>query len=253
MGKYKPIENEIFHVHTYRCKHASDEADVSYIEKAIELGASRIVFTDHAPFPGNPFRNRMEMKQLPEYISSMKQLKNKYEGKIEILLGLEIEYLPTFHDYIKGLHDSGDFDLLMLGQHIYENEDGTWSFLNQDKSVEFKGISVATVQGIETGFFDVVAHPDRAFRRCKEWNADMMHASYDMINAAKKCGALLEKNYSSMERKGQYWEPFWIRAALLPQIEGFDAHSVEEIENRWTKHKKIITQAEITKLLSGNM
>ena len=250
IGIYKPIQNEIFHVHTWRCKHASDEEDFCYIEKAIELGAPRIVFTDHAPFPGNPFRNRMDMEQLSEYNGSMKQLKREYVGKIEILLGLEIEYLPTFHDYIKELHDSGDFDLLILGQHFYENEDGTWSFLNQDKYSEFKGISTATVQGIETGFFDVVAHPDRAFRRCKEWNAELMRASYDMIDAAKEQGVFLEKNYSSMERKGQYWEAFWVRAALLPQIEGYDAHSIEEMEKRWMKHKTVITQEEIINLLS---
>ena len=53
----------------------SDE-DYEYIEKAIELGAARIVFTDHCPFPENPFRSRMEMEQLPEYILSMRQLRN---------------------------------------------------------------------------------------------------------------------------------------------------------------------------------
>ncbi len=33
------------------------------------------VFTDHCPFPENPFRGRIEIEQLPEYILSMKQLK----------------------------------------------------------------------------------------------------------------------------------------------------------------------------------
>ena len=166
-----------------------------------------------------------------------------------MLYGLEVEYLPTFHDFIKELYESGDFDLLILGQHIYENEDGTWSFVNQDKSTEFRGICDATVKGIETGFFDVVAHPDRAFRRCKEWNADMMRVSYDVINAARKHGLILEQNYSSMERKRQYWPPFWDRAALLPQVKGYDAHSVEELEQRWKKHNMPLTQEEIMKLL----
>lgn len=29
------------------------------IERGLQLGASEIVYTDHAPFPGNPFNNRM--------------------------------------------------------------------------------------------------------------------------------------------------------------------------------------------------
>ena len=72
---YQPIENEIFHVHTWRCKHASEEQNYKYVEKAIDLGANRIVFTDHCPFPGNPFRSRMDMEQLPEYMSSLLHLK----------------------------------------------------------------------------------------------------------------------------------------------------------------------------------
>ena len=50
---------ELFHVHTYRCKHAGDEREIEYVKRAIELGAGRITFTDHAPFPGNPFGHRI--------------------------------------------------------------------------------------------------------------------------------------------------------------------------------------------------
>ena len=57
---------EIFHVHTFRCGHAGNDQDVEYVKKAVALGAKRIVFTDHCPFPGNPFKSRMEIEQLPE-------------------------------------------------------------------------------------------------------------------------------------------------------------------------------------------
>ena len=96
--KYTPLPGEAFHIHTKRCGHASGE-DREYIEKAIELGAPRIVFTDHAPFPGNPFRNRMIVEELPEYMETFRRLKEEYAGKIEIMIGLECEYLPGFHSY----------------------------------------------------------------------------------------------------------------------------------------------------------
>lgn len=38
--------------------------DREYVEIAIALGATRIIFTDHAPFPGNPLGNRMPYEQL---------------------------------------------------------------------------------------------------------------------------------------------------------------------------------------------
>lgn len=60
-------EKTIFHVHSYRCKHASQEQEEEYIKKAIELGATKIVFTDHAPFPGNPFLNRIGPREILIY------------------------------------------------------------------------------------------------------------------------------------------------------------------------------------------
>ena len=43
--------NYFFHVHTRRCKHASDENNEKYIQRALQLGANKIVYTDHVPFP----------------------------------------------------------------------------------------------------------------------------------------------------------------------------------------------------------
>ena len=81
---YFQKEDEIFHVHTNRCGHAGNEADDEYVEKALTLGADRIVFTDHAPFPGDPFVNCMKMNHLSEYCLSTKPLKVKCQGRIEV-------------------------------------------------------------------------------------------------------------------------------------------------------------------------
>ena len=133
--KYIPLPREAFHIHTKRCGHASGE-DREYIEKAIELGAPRIVFTDHAPFPGNPFRNRMLIEELTEYIETFRRLKEEYVDKIEIMTGLECEYLPGFHSYYEELKGQSGLDLLILGQHFYEKRDGTYNFTDSDRTGE---------------------------------------------------------------------------------------------------------------------
>ena len=247
---YQPTDNEIFHVHTKRCKHASEDEDYRYVEAAINLQADRIVFTDHAPFPGNPFRNRMEMEELVGYVESMKVLRREYAGKIEVKFGLEIEYLPSFRAYYRELYDSNEFDLLMLSQHFYENADGSYSFQNADKSEEFKGLSAATVQGIETSLFDVVAHPDRIFRRCKCWNADMALASNEIIRAATEYGMLLERNHTSRQRKNQFWPEFWARVKIKQALEGYDAHSVEEMNKIRLRTSPMLTLEEIESLFA---
>ncbi len=50
----------LFHVHTFQCGHAEHVPDEAYILRAIDMGADSIWFADHAPFPGNPFGNRMK-------------------------------------------------------------------------------------------------------------------------------------------------------------------------------------------------
>ena len=240
LWKYRPIKKEIFHVHTKRCKHAEDVEDEAYVKKAIELGATRIVFTDHSPFPGNPFGNRMDYEELPEYIDAMQSLKNKYKHQIEILCGLEVEYLPSYDAYIKELKELGDFDVLILGQHMYELIDRPlhWSFELADKSNEHEFLAEAMINGINTGYFDVVAHPDRIFRRCKDWTETCNHIAYEIGVSAARASMPLERNFSSMQRKKQYREEFWdkIQDSMLA-VDGIDAHSINEIED-WVKQNK---------------
>lgn len=232
-NRYIPVEKEIFHVHTYRCKHAGDIQDFEYIEKAIEVGSNRIVFTDHAPFPENPFGNRMSINELDSYVDALNVLKKKYTDKIDVLIGLEIEYLPSYVEYYKELSRTGKFDVLMIGQHFYEVSPNKYSFtLDKDllKQREVIECANAIIEGIKTGIFNVVAHPDRIFRRRKEWTADMEKVSREIIQAASEYGVLLEQNESSKSRKYQYWEEFW---KLVPQnimLKGLDAHSLKEIK-----------------------
>lgn len=231
----------LFHIHTYRCGHASPEPDVAYIEKAISLGANRIVFTDHCPFPGNLLPWRMDYEILPEYISTLKQLREEYKDKIEILIGLEAEYFPSYHWYYKGLLDSGNLDLLILGQHIYEHEDGSFGYTDVNKKAELLGFAKATIQGIKSGFFKVVAHPDRFMDRVGQWDDEAEKMAQRIVRAAEETGIILEHNISSMKSGYLYRPEFWENVPdSLPTIYGLDAHSTEAMEELYQMYQRII-------------
>lgn len=128
----------------------------------------------------------------------------------------------------------------MLGQHMYECGNGQYSF-SLDKTVlkreEAEGLCNAIIEGMMTGYFDVVAHPDRIFRKCELWNSKMEKLSTDMIKVVIENNITLERNISSMSKKNQYWKEFW---DLVPDcaktIIGLDAHSVAELkitEAKW--------------------
>ena len=70
----------------------------------------------------------MKYSQLEEYIASLKQLKEKYNGIIDVHIGLEIEYIPSYWSYYEKLRANNDLEILMLGQHHYEISNGVYSF-----------------------------------------------------------------------------------------------------------------------------
>lgn len=225
---------ELFHIHTYRCGHAENILDEQYILKAIELEADSITFTDHAPFPYDIFGGRMKYRELPEYISSITELKDKYKEQIIIKLGLEIEYLPSFYEYYQELSKIKEIDLLMIGQHFYEVEPGKYSFSFPElQSREHIGCINAIIEGIDTGLFEVVAHPDRAFRRISKWDEVCNSLSKTMANKALEKNVLLEFNLASKEKNNCWWPEFWEMIDSKNKIiEGLDAHYLKELERK---------------------
>lgn len=244
------IENtDIFHVHTWRCGHAEEVPDEAYIKRAIELGATGIWFADHAPFPGDPFQNRMKMDQLPEYLKTLAELRDKYEHQIKVRIGLEIEYFPSWMDFYQMIPHDIELDFLLLGQHIYETESGQYNYSlspEEKKASEFYGCGQAIVDGLNMFHFPVLAHPDRIFRRQKNiWTPIMKWMSQKIIDAAMQNGVILEKNLTSMQEKHLYRTEFW---KLVPEdvktIYGSDAHSLKELEDNWQMQKNLIAEAE---------
>jgi len=234
MNKYLGVRVEIYHIHTARCKHAAG-TDEEYIEAAIKLGADRIVFTDHAPFPGNPFGNRMDFSELEEYIDTFNRLKDKYKDVIEIRIGLEVEYLPRFMYYYKQLTMMDGMDDLIIGQHFYQKDDG-YSFRSKGKSISYedyierlKGLTDAMIEGMETGLFVRLAHPDRMFRHSIKFDDKQRELSIKLIDAAMRLHIPMEINASSIVH-GRYFPEFW---KLVPEeaetYVGLDAHSPEEV------------------------
>ena len=89
-------------------------------------------------------------------------------------------------------------------------------------------------EGIATGLFQAVAHPDRAFRRCKEFGEEQKRVAKEVIEEAVKKRIPLEMNYSSQQRKYNFWPQFWeMVPEEVPILYGADAHSTEELEEAY--------------------
>lgn len=100
------------HTHTPYCYHGNPAAQELYIDRAIELGFERYTLSEHPPLPrdwiDDPelFRSlAMPEEQLPEYMDHAARMKKNYADRIEITVGLELDYLQGRLDYTEKIVD----------------------------------------------------------------------------------------------------------------------------------------------------
>lgn len=181
----------------------------------------------------------MKYEELPEYISTLKGLKEQYQRQIKIHIGLEIEYFFGYDQsgYYQELSNNSNLEILLLGQHMAEDPDDREHYtfewpkerLLED---EYTALSDATVAGMKTGYFKIVAHSDRIFRRRKIWTPEMEAVAVRVIDAVVKYGLPLEKKCSSMRHKHHFWKEFWKIAEEkgAETVIGLDAHKLKRLE-----------------------
>ncbi|MDA3874852.1 MAG: PHP domain-containing protein, partial [Kiritimatiellae bacterium] len=91
-------------MHTVLCKHAEGGLD-AYAAEAKKRGLKGIIVTDHCPLPdGLSPQVRMCPGQWAEYVEMVEICQEKWEGEVDVRLGLESDYLPGLERYLDQLH-----------------------------------------------------------------------------------------------------------------------------------------------------
>lgn len=106
------------HVHTPFCPHGTKDSLELYIEKALERGIEEITFTEHMPLPEGFIEDEALIKDsapvmevMDEYFKALNDIKKKYEGKIKINTGMEIDYLEGHEDETKKILNTLGYNL----------------------------------------------------------------------------------------------------------------------------------------------
>ncbi len=152
-----------YHTHTIRCHHA-EGTEREYIIQGLERGLKILGFSDHSPqvFDNYVSWFRMLPGQLEDYVMTLHSLKEEYAGRIEILIGLEVEYYPLYFNRLLDLIRPYHLDYLILGQHFLGNEsDGLPGCVEQtEEERDLERYVKQTIEALETGVFSHFAHPD---------------------------------------------------------------------------------------------
>jgi histidinol-phosphatase (PHP family) len=107
------------HTHSYFCDGSS--APEEYAEEAIRLGFDTLGFSSHAPVPfDNTFALNEERR--PEYQKAIRELQKQYVDRLEIFMGLEIDFIPGLtRDFELYRQDMG-LDFVIGGIHLVKND-----------------------------------------------------------------------------------------------------------------------------------
>jgi len=171
--------------------------------------------------------------ELKNYVQAVQDVQKTYGDKLQIHLGLEVEYYPAiFGELLSVLQDHG-IEYLLLGQHWNGNEEGEpYNGRPTDSERQLKAYCHQVMDAMQTGLFTYIAHPDilnfvgsnRAYKR---------HIR-KLCQEAKSCNIPLELNLLGLQGQRHYPSPrFWEIAAEegCDVILGVDAHSPQAMNH----------------------
>ncbi len=239
----EPAYTANWHTHTFRCKHASSDAE-DYARAAADAGLKTLGFTDHMPTPDNRWASvRMALDELPAYREAVALARERLP-ELNIYCGLECEYLIEWKNFYGDELPGQGMEFLVLAAHSFPL-DGQWvSTFSREHANDprlVRAYADYLIGGIGTGLFTYVAHPDLFGFFYDVWDAETQAASRDIAQAARDARVPLEINAygfrkppmqtPSGTRPTYPWEPFWTVVADVgaPAIVNSDAHHPRDI------------------------
>ena len=231
-----------YHVHERHSRDARTGSISRYVKIAERKGIKEIAFTTHLIVTGPDIDIGIPENEIPEYLKEIElESKNTY---VILRTGLEIDYFSGEQRNLQRIIDEYDFDFILGSTHYINGVDiGNRTLVQRF----FKGKSISEganeyyrvwKQAIESGLFDVMAHPDywrkyiHYFRDPPTWE-DYGTLVYDALRSLTKNNVGIEVNTSGF-RHGT-GSPFPIQEFLLAAKEagvnivtvGSDSHATD--------------------------
>lgn len=224
------------HTHTNFCDGKAEPEE--YVKQAIELNYHTLGFSGHAPVP---FENHFAIKEesLEDYFIAIRNLKEKYQNQINILLALEIDFIPGITKEFDWFKKAGNLDYIIGGVHLIRNKEveGLW-FIDgplQEKYDEginklYKGNGRKGVEAyyhqvhemLATQNMDIIAHfdkikmhnKDRYFSEEEGWYKDLVWKTLKYISKETEC--IIEVNTRGLYKKRS--DTFFPSPEILEQV-----------------------------------
>jgi len=186
------------HTHSFYCIHGTGKIS-EYVSEAESAGLQVLGFSEHCPLPDREYRkgDRMTYPELPLYEKDVYEARST--SKMQILLGAECDWLPDEESFYRDdLLGSRHYDYLVGAvHHLADPLTGAEKYLGRIVDLPLKTlreyVDIYTA-GIASGLYTFCAHPDLVFAAYRNWDANAIAASRDIIRCALQYDMPLEIN-----------------------------------------------------------
>lgn len=242
-----------YHSHSLYCDGRANMED--FIRFAISEGFTSYGFSSHAPLPFSTAWT-MEWDRMNDYLSEFSRLKEKYVDKIELAVGLEIDYLdeenhpamPRFQDLPLD-YRIGSVHMLHSPEGEIVDIDTPADTFRQLVDKHFSGDLDAVVRlyyknllrMVELGGFDIVGHADKMHYNASCYRPGLLDEQWyntlvcDYFAEIARRGYIVEINTKAYHDLGTFYPneryfPFFKELGVRVQVNS-DAHYPERINS----------------------
>lgn len=234
-----------YHMHTPLCGHA-DGDPMAYAENAINNGLKRIGFSDHAPLlthrdPGIS----MDHSQLSVYHHMIESVRAEFEGQLEVLVGIEADFVPGYEERTKALLAQYPYDYVIGSVHFISE----WGFDDPIQLKEWNKRDVNKVyheyykllrKSALSRMFDILAHVDLVKKFDFKPTEDMTSEIEENAKVFKKTGVVIEINTSGLRKPVHEMYPSLHDLKIycakgVPITFGSDAHTPSDVGRDFNK------------------
>ncbi|MBQ9293141.1 MAG: histidinol-phosphatase [Campylobacter sp.] len=228
------------HNHTHLCNHATG-TPLEYAKKAYENGIKIYGFSDHNPMNFDE-KYRMSFSQIEIYENMIKETKAEFKGKMEILLGYEVDFLENF---MPEIILNRKVDYLIGSVHFldgwgFDNPEFIGGWENREIDEIYKEYFEKITLLCKSGKFQILGHFDliKVFKFLPK--KDVRVLAKNALKAIKESGIVVELNSAGLRKPVCEIYPSDI---LLEEIANLgvnitlssDAHSVEQVTQNYEK------------------
>ena len=153
-----------YHIHETYSKDARSTKVEDYIVAAERLGIEELAITTHQIITGDYWDFGILLHQIPEYVDNIHRLDETTDVRLKV--GLEMDYFPSAERELEALEEEYPFDFILGSTHFIGKFD-VGARIDTPKFFANRSVREATAEyfgvwrmAVESGLFDVMAHPD---------------------------------------------------------------------------------------------